>query len=270
MSGVSRMSQFDVAGVGGLESPPSRSRVRHKLVDSAADAQASAAVSEDGDCSLSHNLNGQRLGRKGRGTRERSLAAAAELLATAPRETPISLSAVARQASLGLTSLYNYFADLTELLVALLEPVMATAQDSYLAELRERWPDAQLAERSYSFVRSYYDFWAKHARLLHLRNTLSDTNDERMTTARLRATQPIIRLLVEQMGGDPRALRSRAFGMATVLMIGTERAVTTLTDSELPIRLAADIQHDADHFLLPCARLVEMAIRDMRAKLAAG
>ena len=53
-------------------------------------------------------------------------------------------------------------------------------------------------------------------------------------------------------------------------MIGTERAVTTLTDSELPIRLAADIQHDADHFLLPCARLVEMAIRDMRAKLAAG
>jgi AcrR family transcriptional regulator len=242
------------------------------LVDSVAaavaDSTATAAVAEEGDCPLSHNLNGQRLGRKGRDTRERILAAATELLATAPRETPISLSAVARQATLGLTSLYNYFADLTELLVALLEPVMATAQDSYLAELRERWPDAELAERSYRFVRAYYDFWAKHSRLMHLRNTLSDTNDERMTIARLRATQPIIRLLVEQMGGDPRALRSRAFGMATVLMIGTERAVTTLTDSELPIRLAADIQHDADHFLLPCARLVEMAIRDMRAQLA--
>jgi len=72
---------------------------------------------------LSHNLNGQRLGRKGRDTRARILAATNELLA-GPIDTPISLSAVARQASLGMTSLYQYFTDLTELLLALLEPLM--------------------------------------------------------------------------------------------------------------------------------------------------
>lgn len=213
---------------------------------------------------VSHNLNGQRLGRKGRDTRERILAAATEWLASAPPDATISLSAVARQASLGMTSIYNYFSDLTELLLALLEPVMETGEEAYLAILRERWPDGKLGELAYTFVRGYHGFWARHSRLLHMRNQLSDKYDERMTNARLRATQPIIRLLVEQMGGDSRAPRSPIYGMATVLMIGVERSVTTMTDSELPMRLAADIQHDPDHFLRPCARLVEMAIRDVR------
>jgi hypothetical protein len=48
-------------------------------------------------------------------------------------------------------------------------------------------------------------------------------------------------------------------------MIGIERAVTIATDRELPILIAQDIQHDSDHFLRPCARLMELAIRDMRA-----
>jgi hypothetical protein len=41
--------------------------------------------------------------------------------------------------------------------------------------------------------------------------------------------------------------------------------MTIATDRELPALMAQDIQHDPDHFLRPCARLMEMAIRDMRA-----
>src|SRR5579871_6514030 len=74
---------------------------------------------------ISHNLAGQRLGRKGRDTRERIMAAAAELIDEAG-EGAISMSSVARRASLGMTSLYNYFADFTEVVLALLEPVMAS------------------------------------------------------------------------------------------------------------------------------------------------
>src|SRR3546814_7301779 len=97
--------------------------------------QLAAAVTDA--CALvSHNLNGQKLGRKGRITRERILAAAIELI-DSPEEA-VTLSAVARRASLGMTSLYNYFTDLTELLLAVLEPVMATAEKSYLALLRDR------------------------------------------------------------------------------------------------------------------------------------
>jgi AcrR family transcriptional regulator len=89
---------------------------------------------------LSHNLNGQRLGRKGRDTRDRIIAAAQILIADryAP---PLTLSAVAREASLGMTSLYNYFGDLTELLLALLEPVVVEAETAYISKLRARWSD---------------------------------------------------------------------------------------------------------------------------------
>lgn len=213
---------------------------------------------------LSHNLAGQRLGRKGRDTRERIIAAAAELIYGAQAE-PLTLSAVARQAGLGLTSLYNYFSDLPELLVAVLEPVMASAEEGYYALIRSRWPDEELTERCQQFVAAYHDFWARHTRLLHLRNTLSDDGDQRMADLRIAATQPIIRRLTEQMDGDPQVRRSSEFALATVLMIGIERAVTIATDRELPILIAQDIQHDPGHFLRPSARLMELAIRDMRA-----
>jgi AcrR family transcriptional regulator len=218
-----------------------------------------------GEAGVSHNLAGQKLGRKGRDTRDRIVAAAVELIYCSPAE-PLTLSAVARQAKLGLTSLYNYFGDLGELIAAVLEPVMASAEEGYYGLVRTRWGDAELGERCYQFVVAYHDFWARHTRLLHLRNTLSDEGDERLADMRIKATQPIIRRITEQMGGDPRARRSPEFALATVLMIGIERAVTIATDRELPILIAQDIQHDPNHFLRPCARLMELAIRDMRAK----
>ena len=100
---------------------------------------------------LSHNLLGQRLGRKGRDTRERILAATERLLA-GPPDTAISLSGVAREASLAMTTLYLYFGDLTELLVAVLEPIMASAEDAFVAHLRRRWPDEQLGEHCLRFL----------------------------------------------------------------------------------------------------------------------
>lgn len=214
---------------------------------------------------LSHNLNGQKLGRKGRVTRERILAATAELLA-GPRETPISLSAVARQASLGMTSLYNYFTDFTELLLAVLEPVMESAEQAYLEQLRRRWPDGELAAHCSAFVFAYHAFWSRNARLLHLRNAMSEERDHRMMMHRVNSTQPIIHLLVEQMGGDPTAPRSPEYALATMLMIGIERSVTVATNEELPWLLVQDIQHDATHFLHPGARLLELAIRDVRER----
>ena len=215
---------------------------------------------------VSHNLNGQRLGRKGRDTRERILLAATRLLYCNADRTPISLSAVAREANLGMTSLYNYFSDLTEVLLAILDPVMASAEDVYLGALRKRWDDAELGERCYEFVSNYQAFWRKHSRLLHLRNAMSDQMDPRMTRQRIKSTQPIIGLLAEQMDGDPKAPRSPEFAMATVLMIGIERSTTISTDDDLPVRMAQNIQHDIAHFLRPSARLLEMAIRDLRGK----
>ncbi len=227
--------------------------------------QTIASLEPITDPGLSHNLNGQKLGRKGRVTRERILNVTMELLGEA-HDTQISLSAVARRAGLGMTSLYAYFSDLTQLLLAVLEPVMATADAAYLDQLRLRWNDEDLHARSYDFLAAYHAFWRKNSRILHLRNAMSDQRDRRMMLHRVETAQIAMRLLVGQMDGDPNAVLSPAYAMATVLMTGIERTVTIATDAELPVLIAQDMNRSADHFLRPSARLLEMGIRDMRSR----
>ncbi len=212
----------------------------------------------------SHNLNGQRLGRKGRLTRDRILVAANELLAT-PGDVPFSLSAVARQAGLGMTSLYLYFADLTELLLAILEPVMAEAETAYLGHLRERWPDETLNAHCLEFVTALHGFWHKNSAVLHLRNSMSDQRDKRMMANRVQAAQPVMRLLVMQMDQNPQEAGSQAAGMATVLYTGIERVVTIATDRILPTVIPGQFAPNVRNFLRSEARLLELGIRDFRA-----
>lgn len=216
---------------------------------------------------VSHNLNGQKLGRKGKLTRERILSATSELLAES--EEPISLSAVARRASLGMTSLYNYFTDLTELLLAVLEPVMQSGADEYATQLSQHWSDEELGDRCAAFVQAMYGFWSRHARLLHLRNSMADAGDRRMLMHRVTSTQPLIGFLARQMGGDADQQGSEAYALATVLMTGTERVVTVVTDTQFTGLFGETRvpRWDKDHYLQPQARVLELAIRDMRARL---
>lgn len=220
---------------------------------SAAVTQACAAVS--------HNLSGQRLGRKGRITRERILVAAIEMIEMS--DEPVTLARVARKASLGMTSLYNYFTDMTELLLAVLEPVMETARDDYLSVLRERWPDDDLFACCYRFVRRYHNFWLCHSRLLHMRNALADQRNARMMRHRIDSSRPIIGLIVAQMDFDTLG-SNPSTSMATMVMIGIERSVTLVTDNELRklVEMGPDISED--RYLIPGARLMQFAIRDAR------
>jgi len=212
---------------------------------------------------VSRNLNGQKLGRKGRVTRERILAAAAELLED-PDSGPISLSAVARKASLGMTSLYLYFTDLTELLLAVLEPVMETAEQAYVGLMRSHWPDEELGERCREFMRAYFAFWYKHSRILHLRNTMSADQDQRMLRFRVASAQPVIDLLVMQMEDEQGRADSPVYAMASVLMTAIERGATVRTDLAMPGIMQEGVFYGEDRFILPAARLLELGIRDQR------
>jgi len=214
---------------------------------------------------ISHNLNGQRLGRKGRDTRERIIAATNELLAGSI-DTQISLSAVARQASLGMTSLYLYFTDLTELLLAVIEPLTADAEESYLRHLRERWPDDNLNAHCLEFVTALHGFWHRNSTILHLRNSMSDQRDKRMMAQRVRSAQPVIQMLVAQMDQDPTKRGTPAAGMATVLYTGIERVVTVATDRILPTVLPGEFSPNVRNFLRAEARLLELGIREFRVE----
>jgi AcrR family transcriptional regulator len=225
---------------------------------------ASSALDNE---ALSYNLQGQRLGRKGRGTRERILAAAVKVLA-GPPGTPITLSAVAREASLGMTTLYLYFSDLTQLLIAVMEPLMDAAEECYIGQLRGRWPDEALSERCLEFVESFHDFWVRYSRILHLRNSIADEHDERMLQVRVQFSRDMIQLFVSQMDGDPAAAAEPTFFMGTVLLTGIERLITVATDVNFP-NLPADPER-VRGLLVAEARLLELAIIDGRAKASAA
>jgi len=232
---------------------------------SALPPQLAAAVT-DASAGVSHNLHGQKLGRKGRITRERILAAAIDLVEKT--DEPVTLGAVARAVGLGMTSLYNYFTDFTELLLAVLEPVMGTAQDEYVAQVREHWPDEELPDRAMAFVRAYHEFWARHTGLLHLRNSMADQFDVRIMHQRVNSTRPLIGLFVAQM--DPRGvLGDTAVLMATTLMTGIERSITLATDRRLR-RILGTLPGRREESLLEVnARLMVLAIRDTRERALA-
>jgi AcrR family transcriptional regulator len=180
---------------------------------------------------VSHNQVGQKLGRKGQETRERILAAVLRLLAD-PDGPPVTLSGVAKEARVRPPNVYLYFPDMGELLLAALDRVMGTAEEAYLARLRERWPDDGLDESCLMFLGAYYAFWKRHARLLHMRNAMADASDMRVLRYRNDVTRPLIDLLADQIGSaddiDDGAI-------ACVLLTGLERVATVVTNPQFSI-----------------------------------
>ncbi|MEO7383652.1 MAG: TetR/AcrR family transcriptional regulator [Novosphingobium sp.] len=214
---------------------------------------------------ISHNLNGQKLGRKGQLTRERIMAATVVLI-NESADTAISLSAVARRAGLGMTSLYVYFNDLTELVLAVLEPIMHEAGDAagYFSLLEEYWPDDRLEECCQTFIESYYAFWTKHSRILHLRNNMADQYDERMISARVASAQPVMAMLRRQLTFPGKEVSSSASNMASILMTGIERAVTVATDPVTPAYVERAFGPRNTNVVEPLSRLMFLAVRDCR------
>lgn len=219
------------------------------------------AVSRTESTDLSHNLLGQKLGRKGRVTRERILAATERLLDDP--NLPLSLSAVAREASLAMTTIYLYFSDFTELLLAIFDPIMASAEEFYVGQLRERWPDEQLDDHCLAFVQAFHAFWEKYARALHTRNSYG-AGDARMVQLRVDATSPLIDLLVAQMDAPP-VRGTLAAAMATGLITGLERLVSVATNTRLIGMMTEIPKRNVPILLQAQARLLELGIRDCRA-----
>jgi AcrR family transcriptional regulator len=219
---------------------------------------------------ISHNLNGQRLGRKGRETRERIVRAAIEALNEGGDE-PFTLSAVARHASLGMSSLYNYFTDLSELMVAVLEPVMASAGETYLAELASYWPDEEITPCCERFWNSYVAFWGRHAAVLHQRNRMSDAGDERMLACRVHAGLPLMDGIAGQLGrreaGKP---DGNQLAMASVLATMMERTVTVQSQPNYLHYTAATLERGTGALGAAGSRLLALAVKDWRTNGGAG
>ena len=217
-------------------------------------------------CADGYNLLGQRLGRKGRDTRQRILDGLARRLAQ-DEVAPVSLSAVAREASVAMTTLYIYFADISELVLAALEPVFEDVR-SLEALLRPRWSDEHLAQCCRAYLVEHEAFWGRHSRILHLRNSIADDGDRRLLRSRNNLARPQIDGLIRQMDGDPAAFESVCYHMAVAVITGIERVSTTVTSPLYAITLqeaGIGLSTTPPAQLTAAARMLELAIRDQRA-----
>lgn len=215
------------------------------------------------------NLQGQRLGRKGRITRERILAAARELIEE-PGSEDFSISAVARRANLRVSSIYVYFPDLAELFLTVMEPVIRESEVRYLNILESYWPDDHLDEKCAEFVEAFHGFWERNVRYLHLRNNLAQQHNSRVLTQRINAARKTVGLLKLQMGApseDDGGGISQ--DMASVLYAGMERVVTIVTDVLLEAPYPVDIERRfGKKTLKQQSRLMVLAIRAERERRA--
>lgn len=180
---------------------------------------------------ISHNQIGQKLGRKGQETRERIISAMLRLLAD-PDGPPVTVSGVAKEAQVRPPNVYLYFPDMGELVLAALMRVMDTAEEAYLARLRQPWPDDALHASCLAFLRAHYAFWQKHARLLHMRNAMADDGDLRVLRYRNDVTKPLIELLAAQFDRDGDMANTH---IACVLLTGLERMATVVTNPQFRI-----------------------------------
>jgi AcrR family transcriptional regulator len=214
------------------------------------------------------NLSGQRLGRKGRETRSRIIAAVGRLVGE-PNAQPLSLSAIARETSVTMTTLYLYFADLEELVLAALEPVVAELHP--LVEMLEtRWPDEHLGACCVKFIDAYAEYWAKHSRMLHLRNQFAAERDVRFYQLQLRSSRPLLNALARQMDGDGERLGPGLY-TAAFLLTGVEHLATVLTDQDVRYLVYDSVKKGLEEPVrsqvrIAEARVLELAIRDQRKK----
>jgi AcrR family transcriptional regulator len=197
---------------------------------------------------VSHNQIGQKLGRKGQETRERILSAMLRLLADQDGP-PVTLTSVAKEASVRLTNLYLYFPDVGDLLLAALSRVMATAEAGFVEKLRERWPDEALYDACLAFLKAHYEFWKKNARTLHMRNAMADANDQRILEYRNLATRPLIDLLAAQMDCPPGQQHESCAHVATVMLTGLERVATVLTNPQLAFMIGKEEGADRGEYV---------------------
>ena len=213
---------------------------------------------------VSHNLNGQRLGRKGRETRERIVRAAIEVLHDEGEEQ-FTLSAVARRAGLGMSALYNYFTDLSELMVAVLEPVMDSAQETYLSILGTYWPYDEVGDCSEQFWQCYAGFWSSHAAILHQRNRMSDAGDERMLACRVEAGLPLMDGIGRQLGPEGvQEVGAEALALASVVATMMERTVTVQSQPSYRTYTRASLGSDTRSLGHAGAKLLALAITNWR------
>lgn len=144
-----------------------------------------------------HNLHGQKMGRKGRETRQRIMDVTLEMLKHRSYKD-LSVSEVATEAEVSSSTFYVYFEDIEEVLFAC---VQAAALDlgALHAILDEEWDDNNLKQQVKKLVETYNDLWERYRVELRVRNLEADQGNLRFLNLRIETTRGILQKLGKKL-----------------------------------------------------------------------
>jgi AcrR family transcriptional regulator len=195
------------------------------------------------------NQNGQRLGTKGRRTRQRLIDVTVALLETHGLRD-LTVAEVARTAETSPATFYVYFEGVPEVVLAALE----TAEQSnpeLMNLLKRDWcsPDGLAIARE--FVRAYCNAWTVHRTVFRVRNLAAEEGDQRFLEARHRAAQPILAALMEPIkraqdaGRVSKDLHTLSAAAAILTLLERLAAVTPLAQTDSGLTSASLIDASA-------------------------
>jgi AcrR family transcriptional regulator len=171
------------------------------------------------------NLFGQRIGPKGRLTRERMIASARRLLEASPTVTP-SLTAVAREAGVAMAAIYRYYPDTAALMIDALEPIRLE-MEQVTALLVRPWPAGETYERALAFAAAHYDYWLARRGALFLRNSMAERGDRRFVQLRTKWAGPLVDGLAAKLAAaHGRRTLEHDLPVAGLVISGMERTTT--------------------------------------------
>jgi AcrR family transcriptional regulator len=174
------------------------------------------------------NQNGQRLGAKGRRTRQRLIDVTIDLLETRGLRD-LTVAEVARTAETSAATFYVYFEGVTEVVLAALDHADLN-QPELMALLDEDWCTERGLGLARDFVQLYCQIWAVNRTVFRVRNLAAEEGDPRFLAARIRCAEPIMRALATRVEAAQRAGKVTA----SLHAVSTAGAIMTLLE-----RLAA-------------------------------
>ncbi|API59902.1 hypothetical protein BSL82_11760 [Tardibacter chloracetimidivorans] len=135
-------------------------------------ARPRADLPAQDEYSTEFNKHGQKLGEKGRRTREALTNAARQLLR---ESSPLDLSAVAisRQAEVSSASFYMYFNSVRDMLYQMNEAISEEIAE-LVPFLTRKWDDEDPAADALKFVKKFQEIWSQHREVLMFRNMEAD------------------------------------------------------------------------------------------------
>jgi AcrR family transcriptional regulator len=143
------------------------------------------------------NLLGQKMGYKGRVTREKILVATHKLLRTTAYKN-LTASTISQSAGVSAATFYVYFSDLKELFFAcVLEAVSDT--DNIFHALKQPWNTADSEVAIENFVNEYMAHWSQYRPEMHMLLIESDLGSPPFINLRVSISTRIVRAIADQL-----------------------------------------------------------------------